>query len=143
MRQSLVRSVFGSLVIALALAAPASAATTDVTIPLHVDFTAGETFADAVGFCPSGEAESFGFHIVGAGRATAFHLFKTLTCDDGSGTLTIRVNAVGVFGMGGTIGGWNVVSGTGAYEDVHGGGLIVGTGFEGGIDDLYTGRLTG
>ena len=136
------RSILGSLLITLALAAPTSAATSDVRIPLHVDFATGETFTGASGFCPSGDAESFGFHIVGAGRATTFHLFKTLTCDDGSGTLTIRVNAVGVFGTSGTIGGWNVLSGTGDYASTRGGGQIVGTAFEGGIDDLYTGRLT-
>jgi hypothetical protein len=136
-----ITTFIGTSLLALAVAAPASAAATPVRIDLHVDFEAGETFT-AEGFCPSGEAESFGHHIVGAGRAATFHLFKTLTCDDGSGTLTIRVEASGVFGMPGTIGGWNVVAGTGDYEGVRGGGHIVGIGFEGGIDDLYTGRLT-
>jgi len=128
--------------LALALAAPVSASAESVRIDLHVDFASGETFT-AEGFCPSGEAESFGFHQAGVGRATTFHLFKTLTCDDGSGSLTIRVEASFVFGTSGTIGGWSVVGGTGDYADTRGGGRIVGTSFEGGIDDLYTGRLTG
>jgi hypothetical protein len=127
-------------VLVLALSAPTAAATESVRIDLHVDFEAGETFT-ATGFCPSGTAESFGFLVVGAGRATTFHLFKTLTCADGSGTLTIRVEAAGVFGMSGTIGGWNVVEGTGAYASARGGGHIVGTSFDGGVDDLYTGNL--
>ena len=135
-----VMTVVSTAVVLLALAAPA-AAVEPVTIDLHVDFASGETFT-ADGFCASGTAESFGVKIVGAGRATTFHLFKTLTCDDGSGTLTIRVSAVNVFGFPGTVGGWNVVSGTGDYAATHGGGHIVGIGFDGGIDDHYTGRLT-
>jgi hypothetical protein len=125
----------------LALSAPVAAAAEPVRIDLHADFAEGETFT-ADGFCASGTAESFGFHQAGMGRATTFHLFKTLTCDDGSGSLTIRVNAAAVDGFGGTVGGWNVVSGTGEYADARGGGHIVGTAFDGGIDDLYTGRLT-
>ena len=128
----------------LALTGAASAATQPVRIDLHVDFEAGTETFTATGFCPEGTAETFGFHPAGVGRAaTTFHLFKTLTCADGSGTLTIRVEATAVFGFSGTIGGWNVVSGTGDYAGTTGGGKIVGTGFEGGIDDVYTGRLTG
>jgi hypothetical protein len=134
------RSIAAAALAAIVMAAPASAAAAPVRIDLHVDFTAGETFT-ATGFCASGEAESFGFHIVGVGRAATFHLFKTLTCDDDSGTLTIRVEAAGVLGMPGTIGGWNVVGGTGDYASTRGGGHIVGTGFDGGIDDVYTGML--
>ncbi len=127
--------------LALAIAAPAAASAEPVRIDLHVDFAAGETFT-ASGFCPSGEAESFGFLLAGQGRARTFHLFKELTCADGSGSLIIRVQAAAVFGMPGTIGGWSVVGGTGDYVTTRGGGLIVGTNFDGGIDDVYTGRLT-
>ena len=136
------RSIIGAAVVAVLAVAPVSAAAEKVTIDLHVDFELGETFT-ASGFCESGTAESFGHLIVGQGRATTFHLFKTLTCDDGSGTLTIRVEASGVFGFGGTIGGWIVVGGTGDYATTRGGGSIVGTGFDGGIDDHYTGTLQG
>jgi hypothetical protein len=133
-----------AVVASLALAGAASgAATQPVRIDLHVNFETGvETFT-ATGFCPEGTAESFGFHQAGQGRATTFHLFKTLTCEDDSGTLTIRVEASSVFGFPGTIGGWSVVGGTGDYANTMGGGKIVGTGFDGGIDDVYTGRLTG
>jgi hypothetical protein len=63
-------------------------------------------------------------------------------CDDGSGTLTIRVEASAVFGFDGTIGAWNVVGGTGDFAGVRGGGSLTGIAFDGGIDDHYTGRLT-
>jgi hypothetical protein len=142
MRHRVTRSVIVAALLALVATAPASAAAGDVTIDLHVDFTAGETFT-AEGLCPSGEAFSFGHLVVGNGRATTFHLFKELVCDDGSGTLVIRVDASSVFGFGGTIGGWSVVSGTGAFASTKGGGQIVGIGFDGGIDDHYTGKLSG
>ncbi len=131
----------GAIALALSVAAPASAAAAPVRIDLHVDFSTGETFT-ADGFCASGEALSFGHHVVGNGRAAVFHLYKTFTCDDGSGSLTIHLSAAAVFGMSGTIGGWNVVGGTGDYARVRGGGHIVGTAFDGGIDDVYTGTLT-
>ena len=135
----------GSLLVAsllvLALAPAASAASSPVEIDIHIDFATGETFT-ASGFCDAGEAVSYNFKQAGRGRATTFHLFKDLICDDGSGILTIRIDASSVFGFGGTIGGWNVVGGTDAYAGLRGGGSIVGTGFDGGIDDHYTGRLT-
>lgn len=131
-----------AILAAVVLSAPVSASAAEpVEIDLHVVFGGSETF-DATGFCPSGTAESFGFHQAGRGRATTFHLFKTLTCDDGSGTLTIRVEASLVFGTPGTTGGWSVVDGTGEYAGTRGGGMIVGTNFDGGIDDHYTGRLS-
>jgi hypothetical protein len=135
----------GSLVAAsllvLALAPAASAASSPVEIDIHIDFATGETFT-ASGFCDAGDAVSYNFKQVGRGRATTFHLFKDLICEDGSGILTIRVDASSVFGFGGTTGGWNVVGGTGAFAGVRGGGSIVGIAFDGGLDDHYTGRLT-
>jgi hypothetical protein len=132
----------GAILAAIVLSAPVSASTAEpVEIDLHVVFGGPETF-NAAGFCPSGTAQSFGFHQAGQGRATTFHLYKTLTCGDGSGTLTIRVEAGLVFGSPGTVGGWSVVNGTGDYADARGGGMIVGTSFDGGIDDAYTGRLS-
>jgi hypothetical protein len=143
MRHRISALLAGALLV-LVLAAPASAATTPVTIDLHVLFEPSTETFTAEGICPSGTAASFGFHGAGAGRATTFHLFKTLTCADGSGTITISVQAASIFGMGGTTGGWRVVSGTGTgdYAGISGGGRIVGTGFDGGIDDHYTGRIS-
>ncbi len=140
MRHRVTRSLVATALMALLTAAPASAAATNVTIDIHVDFEQGETFT-ASGICPSGEAFSYGHHVTGIGRATVFHLYKDLVCDNGS-TITIRLHASSVFGMGGTIGGWTVVSGTGDYAGIRGGGHIVGTSFDGGVDDHYTGKLT-
>jgi len=139
-------SAFGPFVVAIlaaiVLSAPVSASAAEpVQIDLHVVFGGSETFS-ATGICASGTAQSFGFQQAGQGRATTFHLYKALICDDGSGTLTIRVEARLVFGSPGTVGGWSVVNGTGDYAGAHGGGMIVGTSFDGGIDDVYTGTLS-
>jgi hypothetical protein len=142
MRVRRIGSLLAASMLVLALAPTASAAASPVVIDLHVDFEEGETFT-ASGFCPAGEAVTYNFMQVGFnGRATTFHLFKDLVCNDGSGTLTIRVEASAVFGFPGTIGGWNVVGGTEDYAGVRGGGSIVGIGFDGGLDDNYTGRFT-
>ena len=71
-----------------------------------------------------------------------FHLIKTLTCDDGSGSFMILVDAATgrrrrdprrV----------RRVGGTGDYSDLHGAGSLVGTSLsETEILDVYTGRLS-
>ena len=66
---------------------------------------------------------------------------KTLVCDDGSGGFTISVNAATVFGSPTDQGGWAVVSGTGAYTTLKGGGNVVGTYVTDGIVDSYTGSV--
>jgi hypothetical protein len=145
MRHRATAAVVAAL-LAVVMAVPVTAAPAQpVQIDLHVVFLDNggsmETFT-ADGLCESGTTESFGFHQAGRGRATTFHLFKTLTCDGTGDTLTIRVEVAFVFGTTGTIGGWNVVDGTGDFERTRGGGSIVGVSFEGGIDDTYTGFLT-
>lgn len=134
LRQAAVGALLTGLL--LLTAQPVTAAAEPVTINLHAVFEPSDETFTATGFCPEGSAETIGFRF--AGRT--FHLFKELTCDDGSGTLIIRVEANLTWY--GTIGGWNVVGGTGDYAGVRGGGQLVGFGFDGGIDDVYTGRLT-
>jgi len=146
MRRRTLALIVAVLLAVIATAGPALAAPAEpVQINLHVVFlddgSSIETFT-ADGLCPSGTAESFGFHQAGRGRATTFHLFKTLMCDGTGDTLTIRVEASFVFGTSGTVGGWSVVDGTGAFEGFRGGGSIRGVGFDGGIDDTYVGVLT-
>jgi hypothetical protein len=101
-----------------------------ITIRIDID-TGAETFTTHSDLlCPSGVAvTSFergaGFN----GAAGSFHLTKTLTCADGSGSFTIRVDAAINFVVGdGTTGGWSVVpgSGTEAYVGLKGGGSLVG-----------------
>jgi hypothetical protein len=128
------------VVAALALAAaPASAAGGAVRITLDVNFGTGvEQFTATGAFCPAGVAESFDTRVTGRG-ATVFHLTKVFTCEDGSGTLAIHLDAPFIGAKGGTIGGWRVTGGTGDYAGATGGGHLEGVGSPTGITDTYTG----
>jgi hypothetical protein len=118
-------------------------------ITIAIDFELSETFTtESAVLCSSGIAYT-DFHF-GAGNfvtAGSFHLDKTLVCDDGSGSFTIRVNAGTNFVVGqGTTGGWSVVpgSGTGDYIGLHGGGNIVGINSDTppiDLTDYYFGRV--
>ena len=135
---------------AAALWAPvASAAVPVTTITLTAVFGGTETFTATGGVvCDSGTAVTDPFFFAGFGRqgrgVGTFHLVKTLTCDDGSGTFKLLVDAAASPNSGGTVGGFAAGQGTGDYVGLHGGGSLVGTGFEdgSGITDVYTGRLT-
>lgn len=137
----------GALVIAGALLLPAAATVqaagaAPTTIRIEV-VGATETFTTTGGaLCPAGSAVSFNFHVGGGDRAGSFHLDKTLTCDDGSGSFTIHVDAATVFGSPTDQGGWSIVDGAGAYASSVGGGSLVGTYTDTGIIDRYTGRVT-
>jgi hypothetical protein len=106
--------------------------------PITLTFTATGSV-----ICDSGTATTDFDHFGGSGhsRAGPFHLTKTLVCADGSGTFTIVVNAATVFGSPGDQGGWAVLSGTGDYAGLNGGGRLVGTYVPDGIIDQYTGVL--
>jgi len=126
----------------LLVAAPASAAPVKSTITVTSIFGAPEPFTTTGGvLCESGTATTDFDHFGGGPRAGTFHLTKTLTCDDGSGTFTILVQAKVIFGAPTDSGGWAVIGGTGDYENLHGGGSLVGTYFfdPDGITDVYTG----
>jgi hypothetical protein len=134
-------AVVGSIAAVLLLAAPASAATKTV---ITLDSVATETFTATGGVvCGSGTATTDFDHFGGSGHSAAgsFHLTKTLVCDDGSGSFTIVVNAATVFGSPGDQGGWAVLSGTGQYATLSGGGKLVGTYVPDGIIDVYSGSL--
>ena len=129
------------------LVAPTSAAAAPVvtTIRIVIVFEQSEEFTTTGGvLCPSGDAVTDPIFAAGFGRmgrgAGTFHLTKTLTCDDGSGTFQILVNVGPAWP--GTVGGFSVSGGTGAYANLRGGGSIIGTPTDVGINDLYTGRLT-
>jgi len=144
-RVGLTLGLIGAL--ALALAPVASAAPPVTTINIHVVFGETETFTAAGGVvCSSGVAVTDPFFGAGGGSKgrgiNTFHLIKTLTCDDLSGTFQIKVEAANPFTSPGTVGGFAVVGGTGAYASLHGAGSLVGFGFDGGLDDVYTGLLS-
>jgi hypothetical protein len=140
-------SVLGML-LALLVAPVASAATPPTTVlTIDVLFDGPETFTATGGvICDSGTAVTDPVFIAGFGRmgrgVGTFHLVKTLTCDDGSGTFQILVNAATAPSSPGTLGGFSVVGGTGDYAGLRGAGSLVGTGQDGGIIDVYTGMLT-
>jgi hypothetical protein len=144
MRKARIGAVIGILG-ALIAAPTVSAAPTETTISIHVVFGGTETFTTTGGLlCPSGTAVSDPFFQTFGGRRDngnfTFHLVKTLTCSDQTGTFKILVDAAST--PSGTVGGFAAGIGTGDYVGLHGGGHLVGTGFAGGLDDLYTGNLT-
>jgi hypothetical protein len=136
------------LLTTLLVAPTASAAPPVTVITIDVNFISGETFTATGGVvCDSGAAVTgpvFGTWGGRQGRGVfTFHLFKTLTCDDDSGTFMIRVDAATAPTSPGTIGGFAVVGGTGEYSGLHGAGSLIGTSVsETEIIDVYTGRLS-
>lgn len=143
MRHRLARLGFiGLAAVAWSLPATVAASQGPVSITLNANFGTGdETFTATGAFCAAGSAETSDLAIVGGGRGLSFHLVKTLTCDDGSGTLTISVNAATHAGQPGDQGGWAVMSGTRSWSHAAGGGALAGSYYPGGVIDLYTGYL--
>jgi hypothetical protein len=144
-RLGLTIGILGALLLAPAASAAAQPTTT-ISIDIVFGDAGSEDFTTSGGvLCASGTAVTDPVFVAGFGRqgrgAATFHLIKTLTCADGSGTFQIRVNAGSSPNSAGTIGGFSVVGGTGAYTGLHGGGSLVGTYTDVGIIDVYTGRL--
>jgi hypothetical protein len=147
MRAARIGAIIGILAAFVAAPTVSAGAPVATTISIHVVFGVDETFQTTGGLlCPSGTAVSDPFFQTFGGRQNrgvfTFHLVKTLTCDDGSGSFKLLVDAASTPTSPGTIGGFAAGGGTGDYVGLHGGGSLVGTGFPGGLDDLYTGRLT-
>jgi len=138
------RVALAGSVLLMVISAVSAVAATRTTITIDVnDETGIETFWTSGGaLCASGLATTDFDHFGGGWRAGSFHLTKTLDCEDGSGTFTIKVDAAVVFGSPTDQGGWSVVGGTGDYVGLHGGGNLVGTYVETGIIDVYTGVVT-
>ena len=135
--------------VAALLAAPlVSAAPATTVITIDVNFISGETFTATGGVvCDSGTAVTDLVFGKGGGRqgrgVFTFHLVKTLTCDDQSGSFQILVDAATARTSPGTIGGFVVIGGTGDYSGLHGAGSLLGTSLsETEILDVYTGRLS-
>lgn len=145
-RSKSILSLLAGAAVALAMAAPVSAAgAVKTTITIEIG-PGGEAFTTTGGaLCPSGVATTDGFRFGGGGAAGTFHGYKTLVCDDGSGSFTISFNAGTVFGSPQDQGGWRVIEGTGSYVNLVGGGNLVGTYPSSGplqIVDVYAGRVT-
>ena len=154
MRRSHALLALGLTVLLLAAwagAVPASAASSSpVLIEAPTPFGGDGTFTatgDAV--CSSGttsEVSSFG---TGSDRSRAFtfHVVKTFACDDGSGTVTVRLDAVVRPCSPTDLGSWVVVGGTEQYAGLRGAGTLVGTYFPGdacsaeGVVDRLSGMM--
>jgi hypothetical protein len=139
--------VAGAIVAALLAVGPAAAGP-----PQPATFTVDEVFdppsgvfsSDGSIVCASGTTSNLTF---GSGfqsnRGIIFHVRKTITCDDGSGTFTLQLQARGGFNVGDvTYGPWTVLSGTGDYATLHGAGTVTGTQSPNAVHDAYVGWLS-
>ena len=100
-----------------------------VSIDSDSPFDGPSTFtASGSGLCPSGTVIGDSFHGTGSNHATAFtfHLVKTFTCADGSGTFSLRYQAMVQPCDPTDAGAWAVVGGTGRYAGLRGAGTLVG-----------------
>lgn len=144
-RLGLTIGILGALLVAPAASAAAPPITT-IQIDIVFGDAGSEDFTTSGGvLCASGTAMTDPVFAAGFGRqgrgAGTFHLIKTLTCADDSGTFQILVNAGSSPNSSGTVGGFSVVGGTGDYTGLRGAGSLVGTYTDDGIIDVYMGRL--
>jgi hypothetical protein len=117
---------------------------TPVTIEVITSFATGTgTFTTSgAGLCPSGTTTDQNFGTGGqSGFHANFHDRKTFTCADGSGTFTANVQAHLIFGSPTDSFTWNILSGTGAYTNLHGSGNGVGDQLPTEIVDHFTGAV--
>lgn len=138
------------------LAAPAAAGGAPPTVE-RVTITAVDTFGEPVGtFTADGDAicESGTVALVGDTTVTerprmlTFDLVKRFTCDDGSGSFDVHIQARWSPCEPTDQGLWTIVAGTGVYAGASGHGRLVGTYFpaacaESGIVDVLTGVVIG
>jgi len=142
------RIIFALAVLAAVVAVvPAVASppqTTTFTVVEQFETETGVFTSDGSVVCASGttsnEAFASGFQ---SDRGLIFHVRKTITCDDGSGTFTLLIQARLGFngGFEATSGTWVVLSGTGDYTTLRGQGTVIGTEMESGVSDAYEGWL--
>ena len=136
-----------ALVSVLGVAPAAAGPPTPVTFSVHEEFgppPTGTFTSDGSVVCPKGTTSNLTF---GSGfqsdRGIIFHVRKTITCNDGSGSFTLQLQARAGFNVGDmTFGPWTVLSGTGDYAHLHGTGTVTGTQSPGAVDDYYVGRLS-
>ena len=129
-----------------ALASPPQALT--FTVEEQFDLDSGVFSSDGSIVCMSGTTTNSDFHANGfqSERGITLHDRKTITCNDGSGTFELSIQARTGFqvGDGGTAGSWVVLSGTGDYANLRGQGTLTGTYTADflGIDEVYSGYVS-
>jgi hypothetical protein len=146
-RKRFVAAFVATLGAAVALAAAGTAGATSgtpVTISGQTTFGSPGTFTTSpgAGLCASGTTtdvtSATGFQ---SGNHVLFHDIKTFTCDDGSGTFTLNLQVMLRFDNSTDSFTWSVVSGTGAYANLHGTGSGVGLEGDNEVSDFYTGSV--
>jgi len=120
--------------------------TVDTTIPddrfPFGPFTATGAAVDAGWMCPKGDTQDFGTTGSPVPGGTRFIGDKTFTCDDGSGTFTLRFDAIVIGDPFSDIGTWRVTSGTGDYTKLAGEGAVTATRSGAGLlDELWAGAI--
>ncbi len=124
-----------ALVMVMAIGAPggASSPPTDVNIAVETSllgapspFAASGPAVDDGLICGEGIVVDYSGKVTGF-SPTGFNFqgIKQFICDDGSGDFFVNLQARIDFRKGTTFS-WNVLAGTGAYEDLHGAGTGVG-----------------
>jgi hypothetical protein len=132
------------LAVGALISAGTAAATPPQGVTLTVDtiFVPGsvDKFTSTGGVvCASGEVTTPWGLFAGGQTHGQLLVAKHFTCDDGAFDALLRVSLD--FATGETEGTWSIVSGTGAYKRLHGGGDITGDPTETGILDEYSGNL--
>jgi hypothetical protein len=139
---------------ALLLMLPVS--TVQAAVPLGVHFDVQTTFADpshgpfvAIGpavdqglMCGEGDTVDLSVKPAGEASSVGFSLqvLKQFTCADGSGSFVVKLQVRIDFDRGGSAS-WKVMSGTGAYERLHGAGDGYGVPADYGVNDLLFGTV--
>lgn len=146
-RKRFVAAFIATLAAAVLLVAAGSAgATTGTPVAISGQTTFGSpgtfTTSPGAGLCTSGTTTDVTFATGGqSGNHILFHDIKTFTCDDGSGTFTMNLQVMLVFGSPADSFTWSVMSGTGAYANLHGTGSGVGLEGANEVSDFYTGSV--
>ena len=130
MRRTLLLGLPCVLLSILAGSVPAQAGSAaPVSIDADSPFDGASTFtASGGGLCASGTVTNDSFRGTGSNHAAAFtfHLVKTFTCADGSGSFSLRYQAMVQPCDPTDAGTWVVVGGTGRYAGLRGAGTMVG-----------------
>jgi hypothetical protein len=158
-RQPGVRPILAALSALLALGAvagPAAAAApprsvtivSDVTFnqngPNFGTFTATGAAVDAGTMCESGTFVDTGIRFAGfQGHQGEVQLqvFKTFTCDDGSGTFDVKMQIQANFGTGLETFQWVITGGSGDHAGLHGSGRGTTVPRDGGNTNTYLGAI--
>jgi hypothetical protein len=107
-------------------------------------FTTSGDAAESGAICPAGSFEDTGIRFAGGQARTGIvqlQVFKTFTCDDGSGTFDVKMQIQANFDTGIETFTWVVTGGSGDYASLHGAGTGSTVPRPGGNTNKYVGML--